>query len=426
MTAVVSLVVLGLVFYGVWNYLARNGNPKAKLGPDGTNVREPETFVVHHEGKGQGLDIANTALKERTEHLSSDLPGDAHSVHAPVPGRDIIQMSSPPSDVSRYGDVKVAPGALPEQPGAETKEKVLTEGPVGSRPGTPEEPGSPHGKGRRVTDNHRDVELAADLLPDASPGQRRRIGADLAASPPTTDQEPGYGLGATAPGETDGEGGFGQAGIQNLTEDAEAPQQGRGRVVRFRGRPQDRPESAEIAFDPDANWAAEMAEELNWAALNDIPPLPADYGEDVTTVLVRNPRSLYVYWERAGFGDENLLAMLGEDEYHRATPCLRVWDVTTGAFPGQAGGKAWTIAVGEGDDHWFLNDGIEPGREYVVSYERRTREGRYYLLSQSAPVRTPHDAPAPDMAWDAASSMLYRLYVGRPGEHPHHPGSEWR
>lgn len=389
MTALAFLGVLGLVFSAVWTYLARHKGPKAKLGPDGTNVREPETFVVHHEGKGQGLDIANTALKERTENLRQDLPGQTHTIKAPVPGRDMIRMSSPPSDVSLYGDVKVAPGATPGEPGAESKEKVLSEGPVGSRPGTPEEPGSPYGKGRRVTDNHRDVELAEDLLPGAG--------------------EPGYGLGATAPGNADGEGGT-----------------GRGRVISFRSRSPRGPVHEEIGFSPDPDWAQEMSEEFDWEGLNEHPTLPANYGEDVTMALVRNPRSLYVYWERAGYGDENLRSLLGDEEYQRAVPCLRVFDVTSGAFPGQEGGQVWTIDVGENDDHWFVHDGIEPGHEYVISYERRTQDGRYFLLSRSWPTRTPHDTPAPESEWNVTSGLLYRLYVSQPGEQKHHPGSKWR
>lgn len=425
MQALVILVVLGLVFYVVWSYLARNKNPKARLGPDGTNVREPETFVVHHEGKGQGLDIANTALKERTEHLSRDLPGDTHQVRTPVPGRDMIRMSSPPSDVSRYGDEKVAPGATPGQPGAESKEKVLTVGPIGSRPGTPEEPGSPYGKGRRVTDNHRDVELAEDLLPSMGLRQRR-VSHDMAASPSTTGREPGYGLGATAPGETDGEGGAGRQGLQNLSEDDDEVHRTESRrVIQFRGRMKTRHNSDAISFSPDPLWESEMGEEFDWGGLHERTPLPANYGEDATMLLVRNPRSLYVYWERTGYGDENLKAMLGEGEYYLTTPCLRVFDVSSGAFPGQAGGTAWTIDVGEQDDHWFINDGVEPGREYVVSYERRTRDGRYFLMSRSFPVRTPHDAPAPDAMWDVTSGMLYRLFVTQPGGQ-HHPGSKWK
>ena len=53
MTALWFVLVLALVFAAVWIYFGRNPQPRAKIGPDGTNVRDPESFVVHHEGKGQ-------------------------------------------------------------------------------------------------------------------------------------------------------------------------------------------------------------------------------------------------------------------------------------------------------------------------------------------------------------------------------------
>jgi hypothetical protein len=194
------------------------------------------------------------------------------------------------------------------------------EGPKGSRPATPEEPGSPYAKGRRVTDNHRDVELAADLLPGTEQGQKRRLGRDMAATPTEDGHEPGYGLGKTA---------------------------GHGRVVMFRGRLErqagagaepEETEDAEIAFSPDPTWA-EMGEDLDWSPLFEEIALPPNWGEDATVVMVRNPRSLYVYWERAGYGDENLKATLGDAEYSRTIPCLRIYDVASGAWPGQPGGR---------------------------------------------------------------------------------------
>lgn len=411
MTALIFLVVLGLVFAVVWINLAKNANPRAKLGPDGTNVREPETFVVHHEGKGQGLDIANTALKERTEELNRDLPGDTHKIKTPVPGREMVRMDAPPSDVSKFGDEKVAPGAEP-------KEKVLTEGPIGSRPGTPEEPGSPYAKGRRVTDNYREHELAAELLPEM--GRRGRMDRDMAASPSTNGQEPGYGLGKTAPGETDGEGGpaddrgflMAHQGVAGVTGS-----ENRGKVIRFRTRSEDDPNLAdEVDFQPDASWAGEFAEDVDWSALHEHGPLPqAAPGEDAVVAMVRNPRSLYVYWEKDGFGDENLKDMLGE-AWRQTEPVLRVFDVTSGAHPGQTGGDSFTIKVGESDDHWFVNEGIEPGHRYVVSYERRTQDGRYFLISHSSPVQVPHaDAADPN--------LLYQLYGRQPGSWS---GSPWR
>lgn len=397
--------VLALLFIAAWVYLAGNPGKRARLGPDGTNVREPETFVVHHEGKGQGLDIANTALKARTEELRSELPGDADKIKTPVPGRDMVRMDAPPSDRSRFGDEKVAPGAEP-------KEKVLTEGPIGSRPGTPEEPGSPYAKGRRVTDNHRDIELAAELLPNVFPGHEHRLTHEMAASPSTNGQEPGYGLGQTGPGESDGEGGEDEDyEVEQPEATDEVPDipdgamptmsSARGRVVPLRygkaGKPAftfqpDGDSMGGVEFQPDDAWVHEHAEELGWPGLNDEIPLPQQYGEDTVTALVRNPFSLYVYWDRSGRGDENVAELLGG---MYSEPVLRVYDLDSGAHPGQNGGHVQVIRVGEMADHWFINEGLEPGRRYIVSYERETTSGQHYLLSQSAPVKMPDAGARP-------------------------------
>ncbi|MDF2628350.1 MAG: hypothetical protein K0R39_2181 [Symbiobacteriaceae bacterium] len=308
MRALAYLVVLGLVFYVVWRFLGRNAGPKAKLGPDGTNVREPETFVVHHHGKEQGLEIANAAK-------------------APIPGRD-------------------------------------------------------------------DVELAEDLLPEQRPRSSRQADA------PPADAE-------------------------------------RGRVIMFRGRPDAQPASSAgpeeadiiddpIQFTPDTEWTHEMAEEVDWEGLNDPIPLPSHYTEEAITALVRNPRSLYVYWERSAYADQNLLGTLGEDAYRRSTPCLRVVDVTPGIDRGQLAAAAILIDVSDLDDHWFVQDGIEPDHMYEVSYGRRTADGQYIVLSHALPVRTPHESPAPEVS----ESMLYRQYVTQPGgggSTRSQPGSQpWR
>lgn len=410
MMGYVFLVVIALVFAVIWINLARRPGPRAKIGPDGTNVRNPETFVVHHEGKGQGIDIANTALKERTEDLSRDLPGDAHKVKAAIPGRDLTRMDAPPSDVSLRGDEKVAPGAVPGLPGAETKAKVLMEGPQGSRPATPEEPGSPYAKGRRVTDTHRDVELAEEVLPAAF--GRHEMDRRQAVSPSTTGMEPGYGLGRTRPGETDGEGGPGpevsirrRAGRRGKPSEDEEPdfpvEQPEaqddltdipgGSLPSVRARDQ-----SVIAFRPAFEVGEEMVSfqpdpQADWAYLHEQPDLPANYGEDAVTAIVRNPRSLYVYWERGGEAEQRLMAMLGEGAYRATIPCLRVFDVTTQ--------NSFTIDLGPHDDHWFIND-LEPGHRYVVSHERRTEDGRYYLLSLSSPASTPAESAA-------AQGLLY-------------------
>jgi len=406
----VFLLGLALFFVALWRYFSRRPGPRAKLGPDGTNVRNPETFVVHHEGKGQGLDIANTALKERTEDLSRDLPGDTHKLKAPVPGRDLVAMDAPPSDLSRYGDQKVAPGAEP-------KETVLMKGPVGSRPETPEEPGSPYAKGRRVTDIHRDVELAAETLPAAFEGQGRHLDRRQAVSPSTNGQEPGYGLGRTRLSQTDGEGGPGDPDRGGRRAEGHGPEDEPDFPVEQPDLEDDltdipngaMPTNRQITFAPDLELGDEIAFQpdpaADWAFLNEPEPLPARYGEDGITAIIRNPRSLYLYWELSDESEARLRQMLGPDRFAQTICCMRLFDIEK---PGSR-----TIDLVGAHDHWFLND-LEPGHRYVVSLERRTPDGAYYLLSLSNPVTMPQESPA------AADGALYERLerMGKTGSSP--------
>ncbi|HYG56696.1 MAG TPA: DUF4912 domain-containing protein, partial [Symbiobacteriaceae bacterium] len=229
-------------------------------------------------------------------------------------------------------------------------------------------------------------------------------------------------LGATRPGESDGEGGFGAPGRANLTENH---RENRGKVVQFRNRPGAGLHEDAAVFEPAPDWGLEFAEDVDWSGLDEHVSLPAHYNEDATVALVRNPRSLYVYWERYGHGEENLRGLLGEDAFRQTAPCLRVFDVSSGAFPGQDSGHCLTIDVSEDTDHWFVNDGIVPGRRYIASFGRRTPEGRYYLMSHSPAVETPHDGPTPE----TEQTMMYRTYMSQPGGRlgvGNFPGSQWR
>lgn len=369
MMGFVYLLVIALVFAVIWNYLAKRPGPRAKIGPDGTNVRNPESFVVHHEGKGQGLDIANTALKERTENLKSDLPGDATQIKAPVPGRDMVRMDAPPSDVSKYGDEKVAPGATPGQPGARPKADLLTKGPG-------------------------DVELAEEVLPfghasmDRSrPAQPGGEGRPSAPSRRTVGPEDEPDFPVEQP-ELEDE-------LTDLPNGAMPARQ-----VTFQSEFEVGEEMISFQPDPQTGWMALQGEES----------LPADYADESVTAIVRNPRSLYVYWERSSSAVRRLQEMLGETAFRATRPCLRVFDVATeGSF---------TVDVGEQDDHWFVND-LEPGHRYVVSFERRTDEGRYYLVGLSDPVSTPAETAQ-------GTGLLYDQLANMTGDRATSPSSPWR
>lgn len=152
-------------------------------------------------------------------------------------------------------------------------------------------------------------------------------------------------------------------------------------------------------LDPDLVQEFEAA---RWRALTEDIPFPATYDEDAVVALIRTPRSAYVYWERSGGAEHELRQRLGEEGYAATVPVLRVWE---------GGRLVQTIQLHEHDDHWFLHDGLEPGRCYAFTYERRAPGGHCYRLSQSNPIAMPHDTPGA-----RTPEMLYRYLGGdRPG-----------
>jgi len=134
---------------------------------------------------------------------------------------------------------------------------------------------------------------------------------------------------------------------------------------------------------------------------------PGADADEPMVVLVRNPRSVYVYWELDTAADRRVRNLLGPDEWQRTIPCLRVFDVTSGRYPDLRRGHVFELTLHERDDHAFIN-GLKPGRRYVISHDRKTPEGRYYMIRHSGPVQMPYDRPS-------SQSPLYRLYGGQPG-----------
>lgn len=136
-------------------------------------------------------------------------------------------------------------------------------------------------------------------------------------------------------------------------------------------------------------------------------PEGGETAEEGLVALVRNPQSLYIYWEPSSGADSRLREMLGDDEWQRTTPCLRVFDVTSGKYPDMRSGHLFELVLREHDDHAFIQ-GLTPGRRYVVSQDRKTPEGRYYMVQHSDPVVMPADGPE-------GVSPLYQMYGRQPG-----------
>lgn len=132
------------------------GNP-AVLGPDQTAINPPESYVIHHEGKGHGMDIATRALRELTRDIRRDVPGHT-PVRAPVPGRALIIEEDLIGTAQREGGPDLAEGA------GDRADSTAAAPPPGTGPG-----GTANGMledgtaGRRLATSTSHTEAAAGL-----------------------------------------------------------------------------------------------------------------------------------------------------------------------------------------------------------------------------------------------------------------------
>lgn len=115
-----------------------------------------------------------------------------------------------------------------------------------------------------------------------------------------------------------------------------------------------------------------------------IPPLRADYNENVLVLLVQNPNVIFAYLEMS---DHFWGALVGHGQ-----PVLRLYDVTGGAS--SSAEPVTEVDLPPFTANWYFHS-LTPGRTYAGELGWRDRQGLFVSLLRSNPAAT----PANERAW---------------------------
>jgi hypothetical protein len=120
--------------------------------------------------------------------------------------------------------------------------------------------------------------------------------------------------------------------------------------------------------------------------------LPIVYGIDRIVLLVRDPRTLFAYWETTAASRAQVLARVAAPA---ACEALRVW-----TEPGAGGADRDPFAGIEitpvaGVTSAYV-EGLVPGTAYRAAIGLRRPDGAFVSLARSTVVTTPRGAPSPD------------------------------
>jgi hypothetical protein len=138
--------------------------------------------------------------------------------------------------------------------------------------------------------------------------------------------------------------------------------------------------------------------------------LPAEYGDDIIVLQVRDPYWLHTYWEITNELKESIIQRIGLEAYNHSSWILRVYDVTDGSL------EYYDIGIGGEATDWYINVG-KPDRTYKVDVGLLTPNSEFISLVSSNPVHTPRDGFSHiiDEEWmsiEEEYQRLYRLAIG--------------
>jgi len=146
--------------------------------------------------------------------------------------------------------------------------------------------------------------------------------------------------------------------------------------------PQEVVETAKFNLGQDARTSGALA-----SVDEGLPDLPQGYGDSRIVLMPRDPQWAYTYWD-ISFAAKQELRQQGGQQL-----ALRIYDVTDVSLMFQSPHSIQEYPCDELAQEWYLPIPVSD-RDYVIDIGYRCADGRWLILSRSAPVRIPPIYPS--------------------------------
>ena len=143
---------------------------------------------------------------------------------------------------------------------------------------------------------------------------------------------------------------------------------------------------------------------------------PQEYGDNKITVMAKDSRALYVYWEIKREVEDSVRKRIEKDGRVVSKKALRVYEITA-ANPVHDPKMAFDFEVKDDVSNWHV-DVNEEGKEWMAMVGMVCETGEFLSLAQSNVVKTPVDAMSKvsDKKWPC-SKGLYDKMIAVAGGH---------
>lgn len=136
--------------------------------------------------------------------------------------------------------------------------------------------------------------------------------------------------------------------------------------------------------------------------------IPDAYGDHIIRLMVRDPWTLYSYWEIKKDVENNIRKEIADKGLTADKSILRVYAIS-GAV--QDATPAFDVEIKEWVSSWYLHAG-EPGKEWMIEIGILCTNGEFFCLARSNAVRTPASGMSNvcDEEWMCPEDLYYKMF----------------
>jgi hypothetical protein len=139
--------------------------------------------------------------------------------------------------------------------------------------------------------------------------------------------------------------------------------------------------------------------------------VPDHYGDDKVVLMVRDPWTVFSYWEIRGGTENRIREEISRKGLTPARKVLRAYDITD-----DLKNMAYEYELKDWSESWYIHG--DPGREWMAEVGILCTNGEFFCIARSNTVRTPLNrmSDIQDSEWACPEDLYYKMFTVAGGQ----------
>ncbi|MFC1570643.1 DUF4912 domain-containing protein [Candidatus Omnitrophota bacterium] len=132
-----------------------------------------------------------------------------------------------------------------------------------------------------------------------------------------------------------------------------------------------------------------------------------EYGDNKIVLMVRDPWTIYTYWEVAGSVEDSVRGQIGNRGLEAQKSVLRIYEITS-----EGEKETFDFELRDWANSWYIHTPTS-GKNWVAEIGIVAKTGEFFSLAKSNTVKTPSHTMSDicDEEWMCPEDLYYKLFT---------------